>query len=164
MRTKNNKMVVLTEGHLLLSTNELARLFGRSSGAIEFWTKRKGLPRRDDGKYDLKNSLLWLEKYLQSKRPVLKTESLDQQQLAAMFGVTRQKIAAWARSGLPRRIDKTYNLQAVCKWLTALHPKIAEGKYQQRLTVIEKKLRLNLAQCQRFLIEPKRQSGQKNST
>lgn len=150
MRAKNSKMV-LTEGRLAVSANDLARLFGRSSGAVEYWTKHKNLRRLADGKYDLKSSLLWFESYLRSKQPVLKMASLDQRQLGVLLDVSRQKITAWSKIGMPRRKDGRYDLKIVCHWLRRYYEASAEKKYERRLEVIEKKLRRNLAQCSRFI-------------
>ena len=134
-----------------VDVNELGRLFSRSAATIKFWTEKKGLVRQPDGSYNLRSSIFWLEKYYRnSAKPEVKFDSLEQQRLADLLGVTRQTLAAWTRAGLPRRSDRLYNIRDACKWLAQQHPKIAERKYQLRLSNIRKKLRRNLAQCERF--------------
>ena len=133
-----------------VSASELARVFSRTRSTIDYWTKSKGLPVNESGSYNVKKSILWLEAYLRNKRPAVRIDALEQEHLANLFCVTRQTIASWTRAGLPRRADKAYDLRVVCKWLVSSHSRIAEKKYQKRLSNIRKKLRRNIAQCERF--------------
>ncbi len=63
------EQVTLAERRITLGMSELARLFGRSNGAIDYWTKHKGLPRRPDGQYDVASVFLWWQEYQKSQRP-----------------------------------------------------------------------------------------------
>jgi phage terminase Nu1 subunit (DNA packaging protein) len=148
---RGNEQISLSEQRLTLNKTEVARLFGRSAGAIDYWQKYKGLPRLSNGRYDAASVLLWFQAYTKNQRPKLFTENLTQQQLAALFGVSRQAIVNWSRADLPRRSDGLYDLRAVCRWLRSYYQESAKKDYEDRLAAIQKKLSRNVAQLQRFL-------------
>ena len=49
-----------------ISASELARLFSRTRSTIDYWTRVKGLPVNESGTYNVKRSILWLERYYKS--------------------------------------------------------------------------------------------------
>ena len=136
---------------LSVDINELGRLFSRSAGTIRFWTKKKDLPQLPSGCYNLKSSIFWLEKYYRaSAQPKVKFESLEQQQIAELLGVTRQTIAAWTRAGLPRNSNSTYDLKRVCRWILEHYQGLAAKLYQERLAGLQNKLCRNVRQLEKF--------------
>jgi len=137
--------------NLSVDVNELGRLFSRPAATIRFWSTKKGLPQRPDGNYDLKSSIFWLEKYYRtSAKPQVKFESLEQQQIAELLGVTRQTIAAWTRAGMPRNSNSTYDLKRVCRWILEHYQDLAAKLYQERLAGLQNKLCRNVRQLEKF--------------
>jgi len=130
--------------------SDLAALFGKGTPTIRAWV-RAGMPRNQDGSFSLPAVLRWRDRQQTkelAKRMVLRF--VNQQQLAVLLNVTRGTITAWRRSGLPRNQDGSFSLSAVLCWLRQYYSDIAEKKYQKRLSNIRKKLRRNIAQCERF--------------
>jgi len=130
---------------------ELARIFGRSLGAIQFWTEHKGLHRNSNGLYNLRQSFLWLEKYYKSHNRRLPLDRLNISELAKLLNVTRQKIYVWRAAGLPKQVDGKYNLADVCRWLPVYYHDIAERKYRNRLETIRRRLGRNVRQLEKFI-------------
>ena len=145
----NEKTILRT--NFYVDVNELGRLFSRSASTIKFWTEKKGLFRQPDGNYNLRSSIFWLEKYYRnSAKPKVKFDSLEQQQVADLLGVTRQTIASWSREGLPQNSNKTYDVKRVCRWILGYYQGLAAKTYQERLTGLQKKLCRNIRQLEKF--------------
>lgn len=101
--------------------------------------REKGLIRQLDGTYNLRSSILWLEKYYRnSAKPIVKFDWLEQQQLVELFGVKRQTIAAWVRSGLLRWANKSDDLRTVTHWMRRYYQDLAAKEYKCRLGAIPK--------------------------
>jgi len=77
--------------------------------------------------------------------------SLNQRELIVLLGVSRQSVALWSRTGLPRHADGTYSVASVLRWLRAYYAASAEKKYQNRLVGMRKKITRNCRQQLRFL-------------
>jgi phage terminase Nu1 subunit (DNA packaging protein) len=135
-----------------LSKNELAQAFGKSVGAVNYWAGAKGLPQTATGKFNLRQSLLWLEQhYRQSKMRTIGGTGLTEQDLSRLFDVTRQTVWGWRKSGLPRAENGTYSLRQVCCWLRAFYRHEAQAEYQIRIETMRKKTIRNCRQLERFL-------------
>jgi phage terminase Nu1 subunit (DNA packaging protein) len=124
-----------------LSKIELARLLGKSAGAVDHWARVKGLPQTASGKFNLRQALLWIEQYYRrSKTRTIGGAGLTEQDLSRLFGITRQTVFVWRRKGLPRSGNGTYSLAQVCRWLRDFYQQRAEIDYQVRLDVMRKKV------------------------
>jgi hypothetical protein len=141
---QNIRFMKVTKGDLIW-------LFHTSQQVIDKWTKA-GLKVDVEGKYLLSDAIAYLKNQhrieLQNK---LLAASLSQQDLTMLFGISRQSITEWGRSGIPRRTDMSYDLRAVCHWLVNRYPGIYEKKYNRRLVTLDRKLTRNYKQCLRFL-------------
>lgn len=135
-----------------LSKTELARLLGKSVGAVDYWAQSKKLPQTSSGKFRLREALLWMEQYYrQNKTRTVGGTGLTEQDLSRLFGITRQTVFVWRRKGLPRSGNGTYSLGQVCRWLRCFYQRIAEAEYEERLDVMRRKVTRNAVQLQRFL-------------
>lgn len=135
-----------------VSLSELARLLGKSQGCIWAWYKNKGLPRQPDGMFCLPVVLRWLIQFYENNHKTrVKFNSLTQEQLADLLGVTRQTLTAWGRARLSKNRNGTYDMKQVCHWLRKYYQNIAERKYKGRLKSLQRKLDRNVRQLLRFI-------------
>lgn len=148
---------------LNVNKTDLAWLFHTSESKIDRWVK-DGLKPCLDGKFLLSRVIQWREtQHKQQLETAATSRLLSQQQLAKLFGVSRQTVSRWGRSGLPRRANNRYDLQAVCLWLRGYYQSLAATVYKKRIRALQKKIRRNLAQCQRFVSGDNVNCGQNNS-
>ena len=77
--------------------------------------------------------------------------SVNQKELIAMLGFSRQSVATWTRAGLPRHADGTYSVASVMRWLRAYYAANARKKYEARLALMRRKVTRNVRQLERFL-------------
>jgi len=135
-----------------IATSDLLYLFGIGEQVFEQWIKQ-GLPCEPGGRFSLSKVLRWLkERHRTELARALTPDRLSQQQLAALFAVTRQTVTAWGRAGLPRNPkDGNYDLAEVCQWLRSYYAACAERKYQARIKALRRKLTRNVKQLEWFL-------------
>jgi phage terminase Nu1 subunit (DNA packaging protein) len=145
---QNIRFMKVTKGDLIW-------LFHTSEQTVDKWAK-SGLRVDLDGKYLLSDAIAWLKNQHRIElRNKLLSSSLSQQELVNLFGVSRQSITEWGRVGLPKNRKGSYNLQQVCRWLVNRYPQLLEKNYQQKLTVLERKLSRNFSQSLRFISREK---------
>ena len=133
-----------------ISKADLCYLFGIGEQVFNQWVKQ-GLPCEPDERFSLSKVCRWVKEYTKIiEQQKIKTDSVCQKDLSALFGITRQALHNWDRAGLPHSKDGTYNLKTVVCWLRGYYCKDAERKYQQRLKLLQKKLCRNVAQLERF--------------
>lgn len=81
-----------------ITTQELARLAGRSRQTIYYWSSKKDLPRNQDGTYCLVGFLRWFEDFAikkgekQAKRPSQKMHKLKEEHLRTQLDKLRGKL------------------------------------------------------------------------
>lgn len=133
------------------SKSDLAALFGVSVLKVERWSSQ-GMPQGLDGFYTLSEALRWILKGLRTDlgRKLLQG-SLTQKELTIILQVSRQTITEWGRAGLPRRVDGTYSLGVVMRWLKCHYLTSAKKEYEQRLVTLQKKICRNVRQLEKFL-------------
>jgi hypothetical protein len=135
-------------------------LIGIGEIKFEQWAKG-GLPgpNEADGRFTLPEVIRWREKlYAAELSKILKPDRLSQKKLAELLGVTRETIAAWGLSGLPRRDDRHYDFSAVCQWLRSYYIAVADKRYERRLSACRRKICRNIRQIERFLSDEKNKS------
>ena len=123
-----------------VSPGDLARLIGKSSGAIEHWSKYLGLPCRPDGTFNLRTALYWITNYYEKLRmPPLSLGEVSQEQLAALLGFTRQTVWAWVKEGLPQNENGTFDLRIVLRWIGPHYQRHYQKEFEKRLQELQKK-------------------------
>lgn len=134
-----------------ITESDLLLLFKIGKNKLERF-KKAGLPCESNGKFQLNKVCRWFKEYYQVKEnKQIKPSSLDQQQLADLFGIHRHSISTWQRDrNFPRNKDDSYNLQKVCQWLKMYYRNNAEREYQKRLSTLQKKLYRNVRQLERY--------------
>lgn len=107
-----------------LSGRALARLLDVSPSTVTGWRKR-GCPRRSDGRYELAAVCQWL------RAGALSIERMPQRVVIELIGVSKPTIRDWEARGMPRNPDRTYNLRLVLPWvLDRMRATVRETKQQ----------------------------------
>lgn len=93
----------------------LARLCGRTVDQMEYLYRTYQLPKNPDGTVDLGQFMPWFERHI-ARTHTFDPGRVKQIELEPFLGVTRQTVAAWTKSGMPKNADGTYSLAEVFAW------------------------------------------------
>ena len=130
---------------------DIGYLFGIGEKTVQRWVT-SGLSQNADGSFTLSKTCRWvIAQHKKQLASAATSRVLTQQQLAELFGVSRQTITAWGRAGLPRQKDNLYDLSDICKWLFIYHHEQAKREYRDRLNAINRKLERNTKQLLKFI-------------
>ena len=81
-----------------IAKTDLFQLFGISENRFRQWVKQ-GLPREPDSRFSLFRVIRWREERHEIDSQLM-THRVNQKELVALLGVSRQAVAVWRRAGL----------------------------------------------------------------